>query len=151
MLKRISFIALLAGLLATDSLASSFDVNAIAYLRADLKMASVAAHVDVTSVSADRESRNSAECDSGTAVGYCNFLLTAVVKEVYKGRLRSSRVTIIHGVPASIKKERLLGEFIVFLFRDERGRLTTVENTIRRVEGDVLKRMRALSGRRPKR
>jgi hypothetical protein len=99
--------ALVVTLVIPICLSAQNDDNwpSLSYLRNDYKAVSVVAHVRI----------QQAEI-SGRVGGYENWKVTAVVVELFKGKLKKADVIdYFHGAEAGLKREYFDGEKIVFL------------------------------------
>lgn len=113
-------------------------------LRSDLRTASASAYVNVTAVAVDPSSPNFTECAKGQGIGYCSYRLSAEVKEVFKGKIVGGTIVFFTTTDADYKQNNLLGERVVFLVKGKAKRFETIENSSRRIEEDVLIKMRSI-------
>lgn len=109
-----------------------------AYLRHDLKSSDVAAYVEVKEVKLAGRAGD-ADCENNTGNGYCSHLLTADVKQVFKGKIAAKTLEFFTGTEAGYPKKNLLGERIVFLVWEKNDQkqtpsLATIENSTRGAE-----------------
>ena len=92
-----------------------------------------------------------ADCENNTGGGQCVYQLTADIKKVYKGKIRTKKLEFYISPDAGYAKEKLLGEKVVFLNNgkdpDGKAILVTLENSTRSIEQDVLEKMRKISGK----
>jgi len=114
-------------------------------LRADLRLADVVAYVNVKELKTASRSDDKTDCENNTGGGYCSYLLTAEVREVYKGEVKSKTLEFYGSGEATYPKKGFMGERIVFLIWNEDGKngeksLGTIENSTR--GADALKAMR---------
>lgn len=106
-------------------------------LRSDLKSSDVVAHVNIKqSKNVDR--LGGGNCETNVGGGYCLYLLTAEVKEFFKGKTADKSLEFYTSAETSYPKKNLLGEKIVFLVWGENSEtkkknLSTIENSSRGV------------------
>ena len=122
----------------------------VKFLKSDYEQADIVVYVDVKEVISAGASDNQTDCVNFTGIGYCSFLLKAQVKEIYKGGIKTKTIDFYTYGEAELigRKERYLGESVVFLekFNDSgKIRLQVIENSIRWIEYDVLKKMRQIA------
>lgn len=118
------------------------------WLRGDLRTADVAAYVDVKEKKLVDSIGNSPDCDNDKGAGYCRYLLTAEVKQVFKGKDSGKTIEFYITPDADYPKKYLMGEKIVFLvlYKDEKTgeeHLSAFENSTRGT--NVLETMRNIS------
>lgn len=133
---------------AMSATAVSGQINSVASLRSDLRMAKASAHVRIIDVGSDVASPNFKDCGQRKAVGYCSYRITAEVKEVFKGRITGDKMVYFITVDADFDRDKLFGERIVFLVRGKARRFEAIENSTRPIENDVVKKMRSLKRKR---
>lgn len=110
----------------------------IRWIRNDLKVADVAAYVEAKEIKTI-DSLGKADCQKNTGGGYCLYLITADVKEIFKGDIKKDTLEFYVSPDASFPKKGLLGEQIVFLVRNRNEKtkkesLSTIENSTRDIE-----------------
>jgi hypothetical protein len=114
-------------------------------LSLDRKVADVVAYVDVREVKLIDSIGRDADCERNTGSGYCSYLLSGEVKEVFKGRLAAKTLNFHIGTEAGYPTKLLLGEQVVFLIRGKRAvSLEVIENSTRRIEYQVLEKLRKI-------
>lgn len=119
----------------TDEISAESQFNSSANLRHDLKNADIAAYVDVKNVKLAGRS-NDVNCESDAEFGYCSYLLTAEVKEIFKGKIEAKTLEFYTVMESGNAKTGLMGEQIVFLIWNENEEdktrwLATIENSTR--------------------
>lgn len=117
------------------------------WLRNDMRVSDVVAYVNVKEVKYSGRSDTDTDCENNQGGGYCSYLLTAEVKEVFKGKVETKPFVFYSSADASYPKKYFLGEQIVFLLGGEEGKnkkrdLETLENSSRSIEYNVLEKMR---------
>lgn len=127
-----------------DEMSAENQFNSSANLRHDLKSSEIVAYVDVKNVKLAGKS-NEINCESTTKFGYCSYLLTAEIKEIFKGKLETKKLEFHTVMESGNSKKRLLGGQIVFLVwnkNNERNTksLITIENSIRDIKALELMR-----------
>jgi hypothetical protein len=115
-------------------------------LRKDLKLADVVAYVDI------KERKlvdfiGNADCENDKGTGYCLYRLTAEVKQIFKGDIKTKTIEFYESPDAGYPKKYLMGEKIVFLIWNENEEtktksLGTIENSTRSVS--ALAKMRKI-------
>lgn len=120
------------------------------FLASDLKQVDVAAYVDIKEVISVASSDKETDCENFKGIGYCSILLRAEIKELYKGEIKTKTLEFFEsGEAQSIRsKKQFLGERLIFLekFREgDKTYLQTLENSTRRIEGDILKKMQKIA------
>lgn len=120
-------------------------------LRGDLNMVAVVAHVNITGRQLV-DSMGSGDCETNKGSGYCLYRLTGDVVEVFKGSIRSRRISFYISPDAGYPKERLMGERVVFLNRDRntttrKMEYVTLENSTRPASQPVIDTLRTISKR----
>ncbi len=126
---------------------SYFDIN---LLKSDYEQAFIVAYVDVREIISVGSSDDKTDCVNFTGIGYCSFRVRAVVKEVFKGKIRTKKIEFSEGGEARLigNKERFLGEKMIFLetFTDSgKTYLQTIENSTRRIEYGIVEKMRKIA------
>ena len=91
-----------------------------------------------------------AECENDSSRNLCQYLLTADVKEVFKGRIKAKTIEFYTNPDAGYPKEKLLGEKVLFLNRgkDKTSKKMTynaMENSTRSIEQNVLEKLRKIA------
>lgn len=104
------------------------------WLRGDLRIADVVAYVDVKEIKFAGRSDDKTDCENNTQGGYCSYLLTADIKEIFKGNIKTKTLKFITGTDATYRKKGLLGEEIVFLVwqinaKTKKRTLVDIENS----------------------
>ena len=100
-----------------------------------MKIADVVAYVNAKKIKSVDSVGEDADCENNTGTGYCLYLLTADIKEDFKGNVETDMLEFYISSDASYPKNRLLGEQIVFLVRGKNEKdLGTIENSTRSVE-----------------
>ena len=125
------------------------------FLLSDFHQADVVAYVDSREIISVVPSDDRTDCTnlgSYTGLGYCGFIIQAKIRELYKGKISSETIEYFeYGEAALIKsKARFLGPQVVFLqeFEDEKSKKVSyqaIENSTRRIEYDVISKMRKIS------
>jgi hypothetical protein len=121
-------------------------------LKSDYEQSAIVAYVDIT----ERNLVNfigSGDCESRKGKGYCLYRLKANVKQVYKGEIAGKTIEFYVSPDADYAKKHLMGEKVVFLNWSETGNdgkrnLSAMENSMRSIENDVLKKMSKIAARR---
>lgn len=134
---------------AADSEAEDRISDEKRWLRGDLKAAEVVAYVDIKNVKLIDELGAKGNCEKGTGGGYCLYLLTADVKEVFKSEIKTKTLEFTTVTEPFPDQNRLLGERIVFLVWSEnearqKKSLGTIENSSRGADPETLKTMREI-------
>lgn len=117
------------------------------WLRNDMRVSDVVAYVNVKEVKYVDRSDTDTDCENNQGGGYCAYLLTAEVKEIFKGKVETKPFVFYASADASYPKKYFLGEQIVFLLggeedKDKKRNLGTLENSSRSIEHNVLEKMR---------
>jgi hypothetical protein len=110
----------------------------VRWIRNDLKVADVVAYVDAKEIKII-DTLGKADCEKNTGSGYCLYLITAQVKELFKGSIKKDKLEFYVSPDASFPKNKLIGEQVVFLVSklDEKTKkesLHTIENSTRDIE-----------------
>lgn len=112
----------------------------------DLKRADVVAHVDVKKVRV--VDSIGADCEKNTGTGECLYVLTAEVKEVFKGTINTSPMEFFESADAGYPRRYFLGPHVVFLSkgRPDQGevRYGAMENSSRSIKYNVLEKLRRI-------
>jgi len=116
------------------------------WLRNDMRVSDVVAYVNVKEVKYSGRSDATTDCENNQGGGYCSYLLTAEVKEIFKGKTETKPFVFYASAEASYPKKHFLGEQIVFLLGEEdknkKRNLGMLENSTRNIEHNVLEKMR---------
>ena len=114
-------------------------------LRSDLKVSDVVAYVNIKQTkNVDR--LGGGNCETNVGSGYCLYLLTAEIKEFFKGKTAAKTLEFYISTETSYPKKNLLGEKIVFLVWNENAKmkhLSAIENSSRSVK--LLAEMRKIA------
>ncbi|HEX8250430.1 MAG TPA: hypothetical protein VF599_19805 [Pyrinomonadaceae bacterium] len=129
-----------------DNTEESSGFHSAEMLRKDLKLADVAAYVDIK----ERELVDfigEGNCESDKGTGYCLYRLKAELKEVFKGKISGKTIEFYVSPDAGYPKKYLMGEKIVFLIwneneEDKTQKLGTIENSTR--SATALEKMRKI-------
>jgi hypothetical protein len=126
------------------------DDSSLEFLRSDFKQVDVAAYVEVREIVSIGRSDEKTDCENFTGRGYCTFLLRAEVKELYKGKLKTSAIEFYEGAEAQLvrSRDRFLGERVIFLKKFTEGGKThfqTLDNSTRYIEDSILEKMRRIA------
>jgi hypothetical protein len=121
-------------------------------LKHDYKEANIVAYVNIRRrILVD--SIGEGNCEKNEGVGYCLYRLKAELKEVYKGKIRTSKIEFYESLDTDYPKKYLMGEKVVFLSwgklkSKKKKELFTLENSTRSMEHNVLRRIRKITGRK---
>jgi hypothetical protein len=122
-------------------------------LKADLKQASVVAHVSVTSYElVDQIGQGG--CEQNKGVGYCLYRMKAQIREIFKGKVRRRNFEFYKVTEADYAhKEKMLGSHVVFLnwsdnYPDKKRSLGTLENSTRDLKHNIIRKLRTISRQR---
>ena len=110
------------------------------YLKSNYKAAAVVAHVRVLDASSVNK-----------VGGYENWQINAVVVESFKGSLgKGAEIKYLEPTESGFKKERFLGEKIIFLknknFKDKKHHYTAIENSTVPTTKNVIKNLKVRAG-----
>jgi hypothetical protein len=117
--------------------------------RADARQVDIVAHVNVRELKVvGTLDGNVSDCGQNKRAGYCSYLLTADVIEVFKGKYSLRRIEFYTTIDADYPSERLIGEKIVFLNRHKNSKtkkieLGVLENSTRPATPELLDGLRA--------
>lgn len=117
-------------------------------LKSDLKQVNAVVYVNVIGIKLV-DSMGSGNCETNKGSGYCLYELTAQVKEVFKGKIVGKTMKFYTSPDADYPKERLMGEQVAFLNKNEL-KLTktkeffTMENSTRKIEFDIVAKLRKI-------
>lgn len=130
----------------TEAASGYFSVGA---LTEDLRRVNVVAYVDAKKIVVG-DSMGEPDCALNTGRGYCKYLVTAEVKEVFKGDLTIKTIEIYETADAGYPKANFLGERVVFLLGGQgelagRRPFSTMENSFRPIKFDVLAKLRRIA------
>ncbi len=108
------------------------------WIRNDLRVADVVAYIDAKEIKI-ADALGNADCEKNTGSGYCLYLITADVKELFKGNIKKDKLEFYVSPDASFPKNKLLGEQVVFLVsglneKTKKESLHTIENSTRDIE-----------------
>lgn len=122
------------------------DQYSMKWLRHDLRISDLVVYVNVIEKKLI-DHTDGADCDNDKGTGYCAYLLTASVNEVFKGKIIATPLEFVETPDADYPKRFLLGKQVVFLTRGERvdgreARFQTLENSTRRIEHNVIQKLR---------
>ncbi|MEO6391165.1 MAG: hypothetical protein ABIP75_04880, partial [Pyrinomonadaceae bacterium] len=121
--------------------------NSVRELSHDLKIADVVAFVDVKKVRVDDSI--AADCEKNTGTGQCLYVLTADVKEVFKGTIiTTATLEFYESADAVYPKKYFNGPHVVFLSKIRRGqgevKYGAMENSSRSIKYNVLEKLRKI-------
>lgn len=124
------------------------DHFAMKWLRRDTRIADVVAHVKIIKRKLIDQT-DGADCENDRGGGYCAYLLTAEVKQVYKGNLTEATLDFVGSSDADYPKKGFMGEKVVFLSwgdpdLGQKGRLETMENSTRWIDHGLLGKMKVV-------
>lgn len=128
-----------------ESASGYFSVGA---LTEDLRRVNVVAYVNATKIQV-ADSIGEPDCARNSGRGYCKYLVTAEVKEVFKGGLTNRTIEIFETADAGYPQAKFLGERVVFMFGGSEERsgsrpFFTMENSFRPIKFDVLGKLRRI-------
>lgn len=117
-------------------------------LKGDFKQVNAVAYINVKAIKVV-DSMGSGNCETNKGSGYCLYELTADVKEVFKGKVAGKTLKFYTSPDADYPKERLMGEQVVFLNKNnivvaKTKQFVTLENSTRKIEFDVVGKLRKI-------
>jgi hypothetical protein len=117
-------------------------------LKSDFTQVNTVAYVNVKALKI-ADSMGSGNCETNKGSGYCLYELTADVKEVFKGKIVGKILKFYTSPDADYPKERLMGEQVVFLNKNniavaKTKQFVTLENSTRKIEFDVIGKLRKI-------
>lgn len=124
------------------------DHFAMKWLRRDYRIADVVVYVNVIKRKLIDHTEG-ADCENDRGTGYCAYLLTAEVKEVYKGEIKNGKLEFVGTSDADYPKKGFMGEKVEFLTwgnsePSKERKLGTMENSTRWIDYRVLDKMRVV-------
>lgn len=120
------------------------------FLESDFNEVDTVAYVDVKKIEIAGRLGDKTDCENNKGGGYCLYLLTAEVKQVFKGKIETKTLKFYTSPDADYPKNKLLGEKVVFLNRsdnypDKKLSLGTLENSTRLIESGILEKLRKIA------
>ena len=124
------------------------------FLKSDYKQVDAVIYVDIKERKL-MDSLGNSDCENDKGTGYCLYLLTAEIKEVFKGNIKTKTLEFYISPDAGYPKKNLMGEKLVFLnwnsnYKNKKKSLGTLENSTRSIEHDVLVSMRKIAKKKGK-